>query len=364
MMPVYLSSIGYSAIFIGVLEGFAEAIAGISKAYFGRLSDFMNNRVKFVRLGYLLSAISKPILAFFTNGLMIFTARATDRIGKGLRTAPRDALLIAECKPADRGKIFGFHRGLDTTGAFIGPLIAIGFLFYFPGEYQSLFLIAFIPALIAVILGIFIRERKSRALENVERKPFMIFLKEASPNYKLILGGLVFFALFNSSDAFLLLMLRKYGFDEKEVIGLYVFYNIVFALASFPFGKIGDKRGLLPMIIAGLFVFSSVYFLMSIEGSILFFLFVFLMYGIYAAIVESSSKAILSLHIKKEDKGTAMGLYASLISLGALFASVVAGIFWETLGPVFVFYYGCTGALITALFFMFVFSRINSQNKI
>ena len=149
-MPVYLKTIGFSVIFIGILEGLAEAVSGLSKGYFGKLSDATGKRVPFVRLGYTLSAISKPMLAIFTYPLWVFFSRTTDRLGKGIRTGARDALLSDEATPATKGKIFGFHRSMDTLGAVIGPAFALVYLYYNPTHYKGLFLIAFVPGILAI----------------------------------------------------------------------------------------------------------------------------------------------------------------------------------------------------------------------
>ena len=158
IMPVFLSSIGFSVVLIGVLEGFAEMVAGLSKGYFGQLSDVRQKRLPFVQLGYFLSAISKPMLALFSTPVWIFFSRTIDRTGKGLRSAPRDALLSNATTKENKAKVFGFHRSMDTFGAVLGPLIALWFLACYPGQYQTLFIIAFIPGLAAVLFTFFVKE--------------------------------------------------------------------------------------------------------------------------------------------------------------------------------------------------------------
>src|SRR5512141_2206259 len=160
VMPVFLRSIGFSFLLIGILEGVAEATAGLSKGYFGQKSDQLGKRLPFVQLGYALSAISKPLMAFFVYPLWIFFARTIDRLGKGLRTGARDAMLSDECAPENKGKVFGFHRSMDTLGAVFGPAIALLYLYYHPGNYKMLFLIAFLPGVIAISFTFFIKEKK------------------------------------------------------------------------------------------------------------------------------------------------------------------------------------------------------------
>ena len=159
IMPIYLQSIGFSIVLIGILEGVAEATAGLSKGYFGRLSDVNGKRVPFVQLGYALSAISKPMMAIFVFPLWIFFARTIDRFGKGIRTGARDALLSDEATVETKGRIFGFHRGMDTLGAVIGPSLALVYLYFYPESYKTLFFIAFIPGLLAVISSFYLKEK-------------------------------------------------------------------------------------------------------------------------------------------------------------------------------------------------------------
>lgn len=159
VMPLYLKEIGYTALFIGILEGVAEAVAGLSKPYFGKWSDGMGRRLPFVQLGYALSSISKPMLALFTYPWWIFSSRTIDRLGKGIRTGARDALLSDESTKQTRATVFGFHRSMDTIGAVLGPALALLYLYFYPNNYKTLFLIAFVPGLLAVLSSFLIKEK-------------------------------------------------------------------------------------------------------------------------------------------------------------------------------------------------------------
>ena len=174
IMPIYLKSIGFSIVLIGILEGFAEALAGLSKDYFGKLSDNSGKRVPFVQLGYSLSAISKPMMALFIFPLWIFFARTIDRFGKGIRTGARDAILSDAATPETKGKIFGFHRGMDTFGAVLGPVIALLYLYYYPQQYQTLFYVAFLPGLLAVFASFLLKDKSNS--EPIDKKNAFIFL--------------------------------------------------------------------------------------------------------------------------------------------------------------------------------------------
>ncbi len=282
IMPLFLTSIGFSALLIGILEGIAEATAGLSKGYFGKRSDVIQKRTPFVQVGYLLSALSKPMMAFLTYPIWIFFSRTLDKLGKGVRTGARDALLSDEATPQTKGKVFGFHRAMDTAGAVIGPALALLYLYYHPADYRTLFYITAIPGILVIITTLFIREKKQeQKLTTTHKFSFFAFLKywKTSPNnYRKLVIGLLVFTLFNSSDMFLLLKAKDAGLNDTEYIGIYIFFNLVYALFSLPAGIIADKKGLKNVYIFGLIIFSIVYFGMGITGNIyiiggLFFLY-------------------------------------------------------------------------------------------
>lgn len=263
IMPVFLRSIGFSFLLIGVLEGFAEAVAGLSKGYFGKKSDSMGKRLPFVQLGYGLSAISKPMMAAFVYPLWIFFSRTVDRLGKGLRTGARDAMLSDECSKENKGKVFGFHRCLDTMGAVLGPAIALAYLYYHPENYKTLFIIAFFPGAFAILFTLFIKEKKLKINPDLKKDKWSFFAifsywKNSPPEYKRLLIGLLLFATFNSSDVFLLLRMKESGLSDTAVIGVYIFYNLIFALLAYPVGILADKLGLKRIFLIGLFVFAIV----------------------------------------------------------------------------------------------------------
>src|SRR6185436_2971412 len=253
VIPVYLEEIGFSVLWIGILEGVANFTSGISKGYFGKLSDEKGMRLPFVKLGYFLSAISKPMMALFVYPLWIFFARTVDRLGKGVRTAARDALLSQEATKETKGRVFGFHRGMDTAGATIGPALALLFLYYYPGEYKTIFYIAFIPGLVSVAL-IFLLKEKKQPVSTLAKGNFFSFFKYykiATPQYKRLVTGLLLFALFNSSDIFLLLKTKEITNDDSTTIAAYVFYNLVFAVASYPLGALADKLSFKKVFLSG-----------------------------------------------------------------------------------------------------------------
>ena len=336
IMPVYLKSIGFSIVIIGVLEGFAEAAAGISKGYFGKISDSRGRRLPFVQWGYFISGVSKPLLAFFTSTVMVFFSRTLDKLGKGVRTGARDALLSDEATPQTKGTVFGFHRGFDTLGATIGPILALVFLHFYPGNYKSLFIIAFFPVMVSVCMLFLVKEKKRTV--TTEKTPVnffhsFLYLKTASKNYKQLLYGLLFFALFNSSDIFLLLMIKQHGFTDIQMITIYVFYNFIYAAFSFPLGKLSDKIGFKKTMIFGMVLFSAVYGCMAITSDLKIIYFLFFLYGIYMAATDGISKAWISNLCKKEHTAAALGTYSGFNSLVSLLASSLAGILWYSINP-------------------------------
>jgi len=355
VMPVYLKSIGFSVVLIGILEGVAEATAGLSKGYFGKRSDLSGRRVPFVQAGYTLSAISKPMLAFFVYPLWIFFSRTIDRLGKGIRTGARDAILSDQATLQTKGKVFGFHRSMDTLGAVLGPLFALIYLYYHPGNYKPLFLIAFVPGLFAVSASFLLKRKKGITGKTKVPVPFFSFLtywKVSPPEYRKLVTGLLIFALFNSSDVFLLLKVKQSGLDDTMVIGVYIFYNLVYALFAFPVGILADNIGLKKIFIIGLTLFAAVYFGMSVNTNLYLFFGLFFLYGVYASATEGISKAWISNISKKKDTATAIGTYSGLQSICAMLASSLTGVLWYSLGAATAFIVTAIVTIMVIVYFL------------
>ena len=355
VMPVFLRSIGFSFVLIGVLEGFAEAVAGLSKGYFGKRSDVTGKRLPFVQLGYALSAISKPMMAVFIYPLWIFFARTIDRLGKGIRTGARDAMLSDECLKENKGKVFGFHRSMDTMGAVLGPAIALLYLYYYPANYKTLFIIAFFPGAIAILFTLFIKEKKRQPNKDVpkEKKNFLVifsYWKNSPKEYKRLLIGLLLFATFNSSDVFLLLRMKESGLADTAVIGVYIFYNLAFSLLAYPVGVLADKLGLKKVFLAGLFVFAIVYAGFAVNNNLIIFFVFFFLYGLYAAATEGISKAWISNIVSKDETATAIGTYSGLQSICTLLASSLTGFLWFRFGSVTTFTITASVTLLVILY--------------
>ncbi len=367
IMPIYLKAIGFSIVLSGGLEGVAEATAGLSKGYFGKLSDISGKRVPFVQIGYAFSAISKPMMAIFIFPLWIFFSRTIDRFGKGIRTGARDAILSDEATPQTKGKIFGFHRSMDTLGAVIGPSLALLYLFYFPQDYKTLFFIAFVPGLLAVLSSFFLKDKNTDKQSLKVKTPFFSFLKYwklSSPEYRKVVIGLLIFTLFNSSDVFLLLQAKQAGLNDTMVIGVYIFYNLIYALFAFPLGILADKVGLKTIFIIGLALFAIVYFGMSMNTNLYFFFGLFFLYGIYASATEGISKAWISNITHKKDTATAIGTFTGLQSICTMIASSLTGFIWFWLGAKIAFLMTAFVTLIVMVYFMTIPKPITFKYEI
>jgi MFS family permease len=355
IMPIYLKTIGFSIVLIGVLEGFAEATAGLSKGYFGNLSDKTGTRLPFIQIGYLLSAISKPMMALFAYPLWIFFARTIDRLGKGIRTGARDALLSDEATPATKGRVFGFHRSMDTFGAVLGPSLALMYLAYRPDDYKTLFYIAFFPGLISIGFTFLIKERRVYNRESLQQSKtgwldFLNYWKTSPPLYRKLSTALLVFTLFNSSDVFLLLKIKEAGLGDTSAIGAYIFYNLIYAISSYPLGALADKIGMKKILVVGLILFAIVYTGMAYAKSNLAFLVLFAIYGIYAAATEGIAKAWITNICNRDDTATAIGTYTAFQSIATLLASSFAGLIWFYAGASTIFLLSGIFALVVAIY--------------
>lgn len=363
VMPIYLKSIGFTALLIGILEGIAEATAGLSKGYFGELSDRLGKRVIFIRWGYFLSALSKPTMAISKWPVWIFIVRTTDRMGKGLRTSARDALLSDESTPETRGKVFGFHRGMDTLGAAVGPAVALLLLWLYPGNYTYIFLITIIPGLAAVLLTFLLKEKAKEHIHSnskgiVSPFSFLKYWNQSPINYRHIVIGLIIFTLINSSDAFLLLKVKEAGASDTMVVGLYIFYNLAYALLSYPMGWLSDKLGMKRMVVFGIAIFAITYLGFALTTKWSMFILLFGLYSLYAASTEGVLKAWLANNLPKTKTATGIGLYNSLQSIATLLASSLAGLIWVVAGSSTVFIISAVGAALAGIY-LFTFTRTN-----
>ncbi len=346
--PIFLTAIlGSSMTIVGIIEGIAEVTAGFLKGYFGALSDKLGKRSIFVVLGYSISGLVKPLPGIFPHVATVLSSRTIDRIGKGIRTAPRDALLASYAKD-NSGAIFGFHRAMDTLGAVFGPLTAILLLYIFPGDYTSIFLLAFIPSVCAIGFTLIVKDVKP---EHHEKRKSILkeFWKSAPREYKTLLLLLTIFSLVNSSDVFLILKSQKISNSETTAVLGYVFYNIIYAVSSYPLGIAADKLGKKNIFVLGLIVFSFVYLIFAFNREPIVVWFSFALYGIYAASTEGVIKAWVSDIIDSRYRGSAIGLLTTMMGLAVMFGSVLTGILWDQLGSTVPFLISSVVSAIVAI---------------
>ncbi len=356
VLPAYLSSIGYSALFIGILEGLAELISGYSKAYFGKLSDHFEQRMPFVRLGYAMSAIGKSMMVLWANTIWVLGSRSLDRLGKGVRTGARDAVLADASVGSDRGKVFGFNKMMDTTGAAIGVGLAALFLFYSPGNYRLLFLAAFLPALAAVGVTFLVKEPMKASDSKTKSVPSIwnsfAYWKIAGPTYKYLLIGFLLFALFNSSDAFIFLIGKQIGLSDTVVLLSYLGFNCVYAALAYPLGHLADKVGMRLTYLIGVVFFALAYALFGQSSGLLSYAIAFLVYSVFTAATDGIAKAWLSKSIKSNHKAEAMGFFAGMQSIVILMANILAGLVWTHFSAKALFLFSAGGALLVLVYFL------------
>lgn len=357
LVPVFLTAaLGAPVAALGLIEGAAEATANVLKIFSGWWSDRTGKRKPFVIGGYCLSAFSKPLLALAAGWPFVLLMRMADRTGKGLRSAARDALIADYTGERDRGKAFGLHRAMDSMGAVLGPLLALWFLSCYgerPEGFRTVFLWAFLPAALGVVLLFLVKERRFTAKFRKPTFGWRIFGKDLKV---FLLVNLVFY-LGNSSDAFLILRAKGAGMSMATVILAYVLYNLVYSLASLPAGILADRLGRRKVFFGGLLTFSAVYFGFALLPGTGWIWALFAAYGLYTAMTDGVGKAYVSVLVAEPHRATALGAYNMIAGLAGFVASLAAGVLWTTLGPQAAFIYGGAAAGLAALLFLMLVKR-------
>jgi MFS family permease len=353
VLPLFLSDVlGSSMLFIGLIEGIAESTACILKIFSGWLSDKLGKRKFLVGLGYGLSSVGKPILSVVTAGWQVLLLRFADRFGKGVRTSPRDAL-IADSSPEERkGLSYGFHRAMDSAGAVVGPLLAFLFLPLVNGNYRILFLIASVPAILAVlILILFVKERKR--LKKKVTSLAIPGLSRFDPKFKIFLLGATIFTLGNSSDAFLFLRAKGLNIDIVYIPILWLVLNLVYALVASPAGALSDRIGRKNLIISGLLIYTLVYLGFAFATRSIHVWILFGIYGLYYGLANGTMRAYVADLVGEERRALAFGIYHGAVGLTALPASLIFGWLWQSAGVSVAFGFGAGLALLALLIFKF-----------
>jgi MFS family permease len=346
ILPLFLANVlGVPKAFIGLIEGVAESTASILKVFSGWLSDKIRKRKMLVAMGYSVSALSKPFFALATNGFHVLLVRLTDRIGKGVRDAPRDALISESIKKQKRGKWFGFHRMMDTSGAVVGTILTFLLLRWVTTNYRTIFWLATIPAFLSVaVVLIFVRDIKHKIDKKVK-----LSLKGFSKNYKMFILTSVIFNLGNFSYAFYVLRAQNLGIPTAVIPLVYLTYNIVYAVFAMPAGIWSDKIGRKKVILFGYLLLAATAVLFAtINASYLVWV-IFVLYGLQIAFVNGNSRAFVSDLSPKNKRGTAMGIYQTAIGLAILPASIIAGTLWDLIGASAPFIYAAVISITSSI---------------
>jgi len=354
ILPVYLvTKLGASPAILGLIEGIAESLASLLKVFSGYFSDKVKLRKPFAIFGYAASTVGKFILYVSTSWGNVLTARIVDRFGKGIRTAPRDALIAENSKEGRRGAAFGLHRALDSLGACAGVLCAYFLITHYKGEFKNVFLLSLIPAILGVIFLFLVREKKVPA-SKLAGKRIEFKWRTLDKRLKLFLVFTFIFTLGNSSNQFLLLRAQNLGNTLPTIILLYLFYNISYTIVLYPASKLSDKIGRKKLLVAGYLFYALVYLGFAVNKSPHNFWVLFGVYGLYIGFTEGVEKALVVDIAPNELRATAIGLHATLVGIGLLPASLFAGLLWKFIGPQAAFYFGSLMGIISSVGFYFV----------
>jgi len=353
LIPLFMVSVlGAGAYAVGIVEGAAETTASLLKVVSGYWSDRIKKRKPFVLFGYSISTITKPLFAFATVWYFVLFVRVIERIGKGLRTAPRDALVVESCDESVRGKAYGFHRAMDGIGSIFGAVIAF-FLLPVLG-YKNIFLFAFIPGIIAVFVILFIKEKNASLKKETKDISIKVSFRELSWNLRLFIIVSSIFALGHFGYAFLLLRANNIGLADNMTILLYVLFYVVYTICVIPFGILSDKIGRKPVLILGYLVFAITSIGLIFASNFYSLLLCFIIYGIFFAMIDGVQRAFVVDLAPKHLKATALGTFHTAIGLMALPGGLIAGLLWDKISPETTFIYGFVLAIISLLLFTFV----------
>ena len=349
LIPLFLSTtLGASMVVVGLIEGSAETVASLLKVFSGYWSDKIKRRKPFVLAGYGLSSLSKPLFAFADTWQGVLGIRIVERVGKGIRSAPRDAIIAESCADDVRGKAYGIHRAMDGMGSILGAVLA--FFLLFSLGYRDIFLLAAVPSLIAVLLIIFVKEKNKKAPSPIidTKKSIRISFKELTPQLKYFTIVATIFALGNFGYAFLMLRALNIGLSDHTALLLYIIFYIVYTIFTIPAGMISDKIGRKPVIGIGYVLFGLTSLGLVFVSSLFQIVCVFALYGVFYAMIDGVQRAFVVDLAPPDLKATALGTFHTATGLAALPAGVIAGLLWDTISPETAFVYGFVLSLVAA----------------
>lgn len=352
LIPLYLISIGAGAWVVGLVEGAAETTASLLKVFSGYWSDRISKRKTFVFAGYGLSSITKPLFAFAYSWPLVLIVRVFERVGKGIRTAPRDAIIAESTKSSVRGKAYGFHRAMDGIGSVSGAALALLLLPVL--GFKDLFLVAFIPGIIAVLFVFFIKEKNRPKEVKKKNKSLKVSLKNLPRNLKLFILVSTVFSFGHFGYAFLLLKAKNIGLGNDAAIFLYVIFYIVYTLCTIPAGILSDKIGRKPVLMTGYILFATMAIGLLFTSQIYAIFAIFVVYGIFYAMIDGSQRAFVADLAPPDLRATALGTFHTSIGLIALPGGFLAGILWDVVSPEATFLFALALALGSILLLVFV----------
>ena len=350
IIPLYLTStFGATPVLIGLIEGIAESLASLLKVFSGYVTDKWGKKKLIAFVGYAAGLFYKIALIFAGSWAGVLGARIIDRVGKGIRTAPRDVMVCESADENNLGKAFGIHKALDMAGSAIGIFISFLLLENLDKTlaYKELFAISIIPALLGLFMFIFIKEKRTHSAVP-DREPFWQNVKKLDGQLKLYLLVAFIFTLGNSSNAFLLLRAKSVGFDDKNVILLYFIFNLTASILSIPLGRLSDRIGRKKLLVTGYIVFSTVYLGFAFASSQTTIIFAFILYGFYTAMITGVERAYIAEISPKDLKGTMLGLHSTIVGAALLPASLIAGFLWDGFGAPATFMFGAGMSLLAA----------------
>jgi MFS family permease len=357
LLPIYLvTKLGASPAILGLIEGVAESLASLLKVFSGYFSDKTKSRKPLTIFGYAGSTIGKFILFLSNSWLYVLVARVVDRFGKGVRTAPRDALIAESAKEGRRGAAFGLHRAMDTLGATLGVFFAYILITRYHGDFKNIFLFSLIPAIPAVLILFFVREKKS---QGPSLRPKLEFRWGAlDKRLKFFLIFTFIFTLGNSSNQFLILRAKDLGNTLPTVILFYLLYNIIYASIAYPASRLSDKIGRKKILVLGYLFYGLVYLGFAMNRSPNNFWFLFGLYGLYMGFTEGVEKALIADIAPQDLRATTIGLHATLVGVGLLPASLLAGMLWKFFGAASPFYFGGVMGITASIGLWFILKGI------
>ncbi|MEO5588335.1 MAG: MFS transporter [Gemmatimonadaceae bacterium] len=353
LLPLFLSTVlGANASFIGAIEGAAESTAALLKLASGWWSDRIRKRKPLVLIGYGIATVARPFTAIAQTATQVLAIRLTDRVGKGIRTSPRDALLADSTDAESRGRAFGFHASMDNAGAVVGPLIAFALLHQFHLSLRNVFWLSAIPGVLAfIVLLVAVREvgRVEGAAGDASSKPHLSLTEKLGKRFWVYLGVVFLFTLGNSTDAFLLLRANQLGVAVALAPILWAFLNLFKALLGTWGGSLSDKYGRKPLIIAGWSIYAAVYLGFAMANRQWHAWALFASYAVFYALTEGTEKALVADLVPKERRGAAFGWFNLAVGLGALPASLIFGAIWDRAGAHNAFIFGASLAAVAAI---------------